>query len=236
MNGSISNQALKIKSTKDNKKDEKIQNHLQRDEINLALNNTKEKLLRRNSNISDYYPREFLTKKSNQKTRFSQKNSILSMDQIINSNKKKEYDKNGGHLQNSVTRGSLYRSNTVHSNIQSNSANNNLNNPEETNKNKDINEEIISDEIEQIESNCDIEKEAGLSKYTFSRIVDWLKQIENCSKVYKTPSELEFSNTSNEKDQSKENDCDLSEYGSYDDQIIEYNRIVDKTFHIIHRD
>lgn len=234
MNGSISNQLIRTKSTKDNKKENKSHYNLHRDEINLTLNNSKEKLIRRNSNISDYYPRQFLTNKTIQKTRNLQKNNNLPMDQN-NANKKKSSDKSSNPLQKSVTYASLLRSNTVHSNIQAKLADQN---PDQidSNKNDDLNEKIISDEAEHIEASCDIQEETGLSKSTFSRIVDWLRQIENCSKIYKTPSELEISNTSNEKDQSKENDCDLSEYGSYDDQIIEYNRIIDKTFHIIYRE
>lgn len=220
---------------------------MEKNEITLALNNSNEKLFRRNSNISDYYPRQILNKKAIPKARDFQKGKILIMDENIPT-KKKVIDKNRNQLHRSITCDTFIRPKTVQSSNQSNWITTQIKNENNFAAEQIVDEaengpkDIFSDECEKnnlCESNDDIDKETGLSNYTFTRIFDWLKEIENCSKIYKTPSELDCSCTSSfEKEKSKEsnNECDLSEYGSLDDQIIEYNRVVDKTFHIIHKD
>ena len=83
-----------------------------------------------------------------------------------------------------------------------------------------------------------------LSEYTVLRIMKWLEEIENCPNMIKPPSQLAWSNSLQAKQLINETNqrsnlsgeyC-LSDYDSIDDQIIEYNRIVDKTFHIVHDD
>lgn len=89
-----------------------------------------------------------------------------------------------------------------------------------------------------------INSENNLSEYTISRIVRWLKDIEKCTTMIKPPSQLTWANRASEHNAHLHNSLDnphkmsneycLSDFDSLDDQIIEYNRIVDKTFHIVH--
>jgi hypothetical protein len=81
----------------------------------------------------------------------------------------------------------------------------------------------------------------GLNEYTVKRIIKWLEDIEKCSNKIKPPAQLTWSNNRAEKLQSNmdvsrnfNSEYCLSDYDSLDDQIIEYNRVVDKTFHIVH--
>ena len=81
----------------------------------------------------------------------------------------------------------------------------------------------------------------GLNEYTLKRIIKWLEEIEKCPNKLTPPSQLTWSNSRAEKLQSNmdasrmfSNEYCLSDYDSMDDQIIEYNRVVDKTFHIVH--
>ena len=88
----------------------------------------------------------------------------------------------------------------------------------------------------------------GLNEYTLKRIIKWLEDIEKCSNKIKPPSQLTWSNNRAEKLHNANNNISsnvessrnftneycLSDYDSLDDQIIEYNRVVDKTFHIVH--
>jgi hypothetical protein len=89
-----------------------------------------------------------------------------------------------------------------------------------------------------------INPDNNLSEYTISRILNWLKDIEKCSSMVKPPSQLTWTNRPEVRnnmqnaanDRKHSNEYCLSEFDSIDDQIIEYNRIVDKTFHIVHFD
>ncbi len=83
--------------------------------------------------------------------------------------------------------------------------------------------------------------DSGLNEYTVKRIIKWLEDIEKCSNKIKPPAQLTWSNSRAEKLQSNvdssrnfNGEYCLSDYDSLDDQIIEYNRVVDKTFHIVH--
>ena len=83
--------------------------------------------------------------------------------------------------------------------------------------------------------------DSGLNEYTVKRIIKWLEDIEKCSNKIKPPTQLTWSNSRAEKLQSNmdssrnfNSEYCLSDYDSLDDQIIEYNRVVDKTFHIVH--
>lgn len=97
----------------------------------------------------------------------------------------------------------------------------------------------------------------GLSEYTLNRILKWLDDVEACHHLMKPPSQLAWSGQQHSNKLSRtvaagqqstvagggggkeENDggeyC-LSDYDSFDDQLLEYNRVVDKTFHIVHDD
>ena len=74
------------------------------------------------------------------------------------------------------------------------------------------------------------------------RIVKWLEDVENCNSMLQPPSQLAWRDTNvsgsaktqNEFSRNFNNEFCLSDYDSVDEQIIEYNRVVDKTFHIIH--
>lgn len=236
LNENTSNQILRVNSTK-KKKDEKFQNNFNR--ISLSLNSSKEKVIRRNSNISDYYPRQAINKKQNPRSKDKAKS--ITMEDNVSTEKKKENNKISSQVSRSNTRDTMVRPKTVQSNLQSNCAvnQNKAQNLREMQINEIKNNQLVDGKEEyNLESNFIIEKEIPMTNYTFSRIIDWLKEIENCPKIYKTPSELDSSSNFFENERSKQitNEWDISEYGSLDDQIIEYNRVVDKTFHIIHKD
>lgn len=105
----------------------------------------------------------------------------------------------------------------------------------------------------------------GLNEFTLMRIIKWLQDIENCTNMMKPPAQLTWSNRTENMSSSRQrgdqqqhhhhstnlhhpqnelngngkslnNEYCLSDYDSLDDQIIEYNRVVDKTFHIVHDD
>ena len=84
--------------------------------------------------------------------------------------------------------------------------------------------------------------ESAISEYTMLRIVKWLEDVENCNSMLQPPSQLAWRDTNvsgsartqNEFSRNFNNEYCLSDYDSVDEQIIEYNRVVDKTFHIIH--
>lgn len=100
-------------------------------------------------------------------------------------------------------------------------------------------------------------EENGLNEFTLQRILNWLEDIEKCTNMIKPPSQLTWSenhptglqsthnkrykqhhnnpsavNTNN--NMGLNNEYCLSDYDSFDEQIVEYNRVVDKTFHIVH--
>jgi hypothetical protein len=91
-----------------------------------------------------------------------------------------------------------------------------------------------------LEDIYDISNETGLSNFTTMRILKWLEEIEKCGNMIKPPSQLTWSNRSINSARNhpnvNNNDYNLSDYDEADEQIIEYNRIVDKTFHIVHKD
>lgn len=67
----------------------------------------------------------------------------------------------------------------------------------------------------------------GLNEFTFLRIIKWLQDIDSS---ITTPQQ----HTSLQINDKKTTEYALSDYDSADDQIIEYNRVVDKTFHVVH--
>ena len=78
-----------------------------------------------------------------------------------------------------------------------------------------------------------------LNEFTLMRILKWLQEIESCnaSKTSK-PSQTNlqddfYANSNVAKD---DLDFDISDLDSIDDQVIEYNRVVDKTYNIVHED
>ena len=89
--------------------------------------------------------------------------------------------------------------------------------------------------------------ETGLSEYTMSRILKWLEDIE-ASQTGKSSSSHHHHNNNNtlsgrlersahvgeEGGDAMNDDYNLSDYDSLDEQLLEYNRVVDKTFHIVH--
>ena len=109
------------------------------------------------------------------------------------------------------------------------------------------------------EANAEV-NENGLSEFTLQRILKWLEGIEKCSNMIKPPSYLAWSENDNSisvnyKKMTKHsngqqghygsnrahhggfvgaNEYALSDYDSFDEQIVAYNRVVDKTFHIVH--
>jgi len=91
-----------------------------------------------------------------------------------------------------------------------------------------------------LEDIYNISNETGLSNFTTMRILKWLEEIEKCGNMIKPPSQLTWSNRSINSARNRQNvnnnDYNLSDYDDVDEQIIEYNRIVDKTFHIVHKD
>lgn len=91
-----------------------------------------------------------------------------------------------------------------------------------------------------MEMTSNINQETGLNEYTLMRIIKWLEDIENCTNMIKPPSQLTWTSNANtnrlqnDYNRNFNNEYCLSDYDSLDDQIIEYNRVVDKTFHIVH--
>ncbi len=82
--------------------------------------------------------------------------------------------------------------------------------------------------------------EESIIDFTLQRIRQWLEEMEDCN-MLQPPSALtwrDVNNSSgkvpNEFSRGFANEYCLSDYDSNDDQIVEYNRVVDKTFHIIH--
>lgn len=83
--------------------------------------------------------------------------------------------------------------------------------------------------------------ESSIIDYTLERIRKWLEDMESCNLI-RPPSQLAWrdvnkdgnTKTPNEFSKNFNNEYCLSDYDSFDDQIVEYNRVVDKTFHIIH--
>lgn len=85
----------------------------------------------------------------------------------------------------------------------------------------------------------------GLSEFTLMRILKWLQDIDECNNMKKPSPQNPLPHEHNEinsgsihhRSMSDNNlDYSLSDYDSFDDQIIEYNRVVDKTFHVVHDD
>lgn len=81
-----------------------------------------------------------------------------------------------------------------------------------------------------------------LNEFTLMRILKWLQEIESCN-ANKTSKPLAISQTNLQDDfyansnATKDNfDFDISDLDSLDDQVIEYNRVVDKTYNIVHED
>lgn len=96
-----------------------------------------------------------------------------------------------------------------------------------------------------------VQADGDMSDFTLMRIIKWLEDIEHCPNMIKPPSQLAWANATRDKNESLFNpssdvqnrnnnnnttEYTLSDYDSLDEQIIEYNRVVDKTFHIIHDD
>ena len=80
--------------------------------------------------------------------------------------------------------------------------------------------------------------------YTLERIRKWLEQMDDCH-MLQPPSQLTWRDNNAGSGGGKHphefsrnfggnNEYCLSDYDSNDEQIVEYNRVVDKTFHIIH--
>jgi hypothetical protein len=96
--------------------------------------------------------------------------------------------------------------------------------------------------------------ENGLSEFTLQRILKWLEDMEKCTSMIKPPSQLVWSESGMQSKRSRGNhtshhnnhthllntnshggnDFGLSDYDSFDEEVVEYNRVVDKTFHIVH--
>ncbi len=90
--------------------------------------------------------------------------------------------------------------------------------------------------------------EAAMNEFTMMRIMKWLEDIENCNNMMQPPSQLAWNNNNNNNNSNNKkadlpsditrnfnsNEYALSDYDSLDEQIIEYNRVVDKTFNIVH--
>lgn len=78
-----------------------------------------------------------------------------------------------------------------------------------------------------------------LNEFTLMRILKWLQEIESCNKTSKS---LAVSQTNlddfyaNANSNVTKDDFDISDLDSLDDQVIEYNRVVDKTYNIVHED
>ena len=120
---------------------------------------------------------------------------------------------------------------------------NNNNNTANTSDNQNSNE-LNNLNLIPLETLTGINNDTGLNDYTVMRILKWLEDVESCANKIKPPSQLTWSNNnnnakferhhSNDMGRNFNNEYYLSDYDSADDQIIEYNRIVDKTFHIVH--
>lgn len=124
-------------------------------------------------------------------------------------------------------------------------------NGEEQNETKHVNNTITDEtnpviklnsasKVLTLEDIYNISNETGLSNFTTMRILKWLEEIEKCGNMIKPPSQLTWSNRSINSARNRQNvttnEYNLSDYDEVDEQIIEYNRIVDKTFHIVHKD
>lgn len=83
--------------------------------------------------------------------------------------------------------------------------------------------------------------ESNIYDFTLERIHNWLDEMEKCDGMLQPPSQLTWrdvnsnsSRTPNEFSRNFNNEYCLSDYDSNDEQIVEYNRVVDKTFHIVY--
>lgn len=76
-----------------------------------------------------------------------------------------------------------------------------------------------------------------LNEFTLMRILKWLQEIESCNKTSK-PSQTNLQDDfyANANSNVNKDDFDISDLDSLDDQVIEYNRVVDKTYNIVHED
>ena len=126
---------------------------------------------------------------------------------------------------------------SVHNQNEKLTSKNILNNNNNNNNHDPFNSQSLN---ELIPANLPT-SDSGLNEYTVKRIIKWLEDIEKCSNKIKPPAQLTWSNSRAEKLQSNmdssrnfNSEYCLSDYDSLDDQIIEYNRVVDKTFHIVH--
>lgn len=81
--------------------------------------------------------------------------------------------------------------------------------------------------------------DSAIIDFTLERIHKWLQEMEDCN-MMQPPSQLAWRDINNsgkphnEFSRNFNNEYCLSDYDSIDEQIIEYNRVVDKTFHIVH--
>ncbi len=120
--------------------------------------------------------------------------------------------------------------------VQNNSSNN-LNNGVANNSRKTS----TVDELAAVEFVLPETSEAQIMDYTQERIKKWLEEMEDCN-VLVPPSQLTWRGINTSKQQQHEfsrnfnHEYCLSDYDSIDEQIVEYNRVVDKTFHIVHDD
>lgn len=87
-----------------------------------------------------------------------------------------------------------------------------------------------------------VTSEENIVDYTLQRIRQWLEDMEDCN-MLQPPSALTWRDVNNQGNSGRApnefsrgfgNEYLLSDYDSNDEQIVEYNRVVDKTFHIIH--
>ncbi|CAF1011117.1 unnamed protein product, partial [Brachionus calyciflorus] len=203
-----------------------------------------------------------------QRRETNSKISIENNKQILRQDSKPKFKQPNGHitLHRSNTNETLSRPKTGPFNTNNNNNNNQIqhrqinkntqkpivvldatetkNKIENTNLNDTSIIETSVNKTDEEEIKESVDPETGLNFYTLERIKSWLKEIDNCSNMYKSTSQIDYSSSGrsdrNEKSErnanNHSNDYDLSDYDSLDEQIIEYNRVVDKTFHIIHED
>ena len=114
---------------------------------------------------------------------------------------------------------------------------------------------VINSEFDLLKYNEDTENvlaalnmlehdEAAMNDFTMMRIMKWLEDMDGCNNMIQPPSQLAWNNANVNTKRSDQlgdtnrnfntNEYALSDYDSLDEQIIEYNRVVDKTFHIVH--
>lgn len=138
-----------------------------------------------------------------------------------------------------VNKNRVNQANTVKSSV------NDLNYTSNTQMEHGANDFFLIDKGNDMDEMENVHLETGLTELTMMRIIKWLEDIERCTNMVKPPSQLAWSNgarfdrhsdSQQANDRGFDNEYNLSDYDSNDDQIIEYNRVVDKTFHIIHDD